>query len=70
MTPADMTHVFWSCPCLRDYWTTIVKHLTETLNIKLTPCAELAIFGVLSDPHTTRKKFKDNIDFTSLLARR
>lgn len=38
--------------------------------MKLTPCPELAIFGVLSDHQTIRKKFKDSIAFASLLARR
>ena len=63
MTPANMAHMFWSCPHLQDYWTAIFKHLAEALNMKLTPIAELAISGVLTKPQTTRKNFKD---FSSL----
>ena len=70
MTPANMTHMFWSCPHLQTYWTVIFKHLAEALNMKLTPCAEMAIFGVSPDPQTTRKEGRDSIAFASLLARR
>lgn len=70
MTPADMTHMFWSCPRLHDYWTNIFKHLAQALNMQLTPCAELAIFGVLPDSQMIRRKTKDSIAFASLLARR
>ncbi len=70
MAPANMTHMLWSCPPLQVYWTAIFKRLAEALNIKLMPCAELAIFGVLSDHQTTRKKVEDSVAFASLLARR
>ena len=70
MRPANMTHIFWSCPHLQDYWSVIFKHLAEALNMKLTPSAETAIFGVVPDPQITRNKYKDSIAFASLLARR
>ena len=70
MTLANMTHMFWSCIRLQDYRTATFNHLAEALNTKSTPCAELAIFGVLSDPQTIRRKVKDSIVSASLLAHR
>lgn len=70
-TPADLTHMFWSCPTLATYWSTIFKTLSEALNIDLQPSATMAIFGITEKRHTTlRKSYKNIIAFTTLLARR
>lgn len=68
--PADLTHMFWSCPCLVDYWTIIFRSLSEALDIDLKPNVWTAIFGVTSIDRPVRNKLKDNIAFASLLARR
>lgn len=28
LSPANMTHMFWSCPRLHDYWTNIFNHMS------------------------------------------
>ena len=71
MSPANMTHMFWSCPRLQVYWTAVFKHIEETLNTKLMPCAEFFHFFIfLSDRQIIRKKVKGSVAFASLLARR
>ena len=55
-TPADLTHMFWSCPALATYWSTIFKMLSEALNIDLQPNAAKAIFGTLDRRQTTLRK--------------
>ncbi len=65
MSPANMTHTFWSCPPLQGYWTTVFKHLAEVLNMVLTPCAD--IFGILPGHQIIRRKTKDSTAFASLL---
>ena len=69
MSPADMTHMFWSCPLIQEYWSTIFKHLSVALNLVLTPSATMAIFGVLPD-HLSRNAMVGSITFATLLARR
>ena len=72
MSPAHMTHMFWSCPRLQGYWTTIFKHLSEAWNIEISPCAEMALFGVSVSPirQPFSKGTKQCLAFASLLARR
>ncbi len=36
-----ITHMFWSCPSLQDYRTTIFTHQSEALDMVLGPCAEI-----------------------------
>lgn len=70
-SPADLTHMFWSCPALAIYWSTIFKMLSEALNIDLQPNAAMAIFGTSNRRYSTlRKSYKNIIAFTTLLARR
>lgn len=68
---ADLTHMFWSCPTLKAYWSTIFNTLSEALNVELQPNAVMGIFGVTERGHRTlRKSHKNIIAFTTLLARR
>ena len=68
-TPADLTHMFWSCPTLATFWSTIFKTLSEALNINLQPNVAMAIFGTTDRKSTTlRKSYKNIIAFTTLLA--
>lgn len=69
--PADLTHMFWSCPALSSFWSIIFKTLSEALHIDLQPNATMAIFGTTDRQYTTfRKNYKNIIAFTTLLARR
>lgn len=70
-TPANLTHMFCSCPALSTYWSVIFKTLSEALNIDLHPNALSAIFGVtVREQSAIRKSPKNIIAFTTLLARR
>lgn len=69
--PANLTHMFWSCPGLAPYWSVIFETLSKALNIDLQPSAVAAIFGVVDGRHyTITKEHKNIIAFTTLLARR
>lgn len=46
---ADLTHMFWTCPTLTVYWSTIFDTLSQICNVQLKPCAEFAIFGAPTD---------------------
>lgn len=70
-TPANLTHMFWSCPALTTNWSAIYKTLSEVLNIDLQPNATSAIFGIRDRRHfTISKAHKNIIAFTTLLAHR
>lgn len=70
-SPADLTHMFWSCPALVTYWSTFFKLLSEALNIDFQPNANMAIFGITDISHTPlRKSYKNIIAFMTLLARK
>ena len=53
--------MFWSCPALATYWSTIFKTLSEALNIDLQPNAAMAIFGTLDRRQTTLRKSSETI---------
>ena len=55
-TPADLTHMFWSCSALTSYWFAIFKTLSEALDMDLQPCAVMAIFGTTDGRYCTIRK--------------
>ena len=70
-SPADLTHMFWSCPHLTTYWNKVLKVLADSLSLNLTPNAWMCIFGVQGDGDKTLiNKHKNKISFSTLLARR
>ncbi|RCU34676.1 hypothetical protein DVA76_19385, partial [Acinetobacter baumannii] len=61
--------MFWSCSALTSYWFAIFKTLSEALDIDLQPNAVMAIFGTTDRRYyTIRKRYKNIIAFTTLLA--
>lgn len=67
----DLTHMFWNCPKLTTYWSTVFKILSDAFNINLQPSAEVAIFGVTKSNNLALSNNKKNIiAFSTLLARR
>lgn len=72
LSPANMTHTFWSCPRLLDYWTTIFNHPVKAFDIpaEVTLCAEMAIFGILPNHPMIRRKTRECTAFALLIARR
>lgn len=72
MSSANMTHMFWSCPRLENYWTIIFKYLANALDIELAPSVDIAIFGTFFSGKLksyTRNE-KNIIAFSTLIARR
>lgn len=67
---ANMTHAFWSCPKLIDFWSDVCKTLNEAFDTNIQPTAELAIFGIVDPEIPMTSKQVNAFAFGSLLARR
>ncbi len=67
---ADLIHMFWSCQKLTNYWTLVFKILNEAFNLNITPCVEIAIFGVPEHGIPLTNNMENVFAFASLLARR
>lgn len=70
-SPANHTHMFWSCPNLTGFWCQIFDALAIVLDMDLRPEPCTALFG--SPPLTTpilRVAKRRALAFTTLLARR
>lgn len=40
-----LTHLFWSCPNLHNFWSTIFQWYSAVFNVNLSPDPETALFG-------------------------
>ncbi|CAB1346766.1 unnamed protein product, partial [Coregonus sp. 'balchen'] len=49
-SPANLTHMFWSCSKLISFWTSIFETLSQVLPIQLQPSPHVTIFGAVEDP--------------------
>lgn len=47
--PATLAHMFWSCPKLTQFWTSIFKIFSDCFGYVLDPDPVLAIFGVAGE---------------------
>uniref|UniRef100_A0A8C7ZH32 Reverse transcriptase domain-containing protein n=1 Tax=Oryzias sinensis TaxID=183150 RepID=A0A8C7ZH32_9TELE len=68
--PASLSHMFWGCSRLSNFWSDISLTLSKILNqtVKLDPL--IGILGI-TDPQTFKKKSERSlIKFTCLVARR
>lgn len=65
----DLSHMFWSCPKLGTYWSSIFNVFSTLLNNSLQPCPLLAIFGVSAVPLPCSSNEAGMIAFAMLLAR-
>lgn len=68
-SPANHSHMFWSCPRLATFWSEIFKTLSTAYNTTISPEPLLALFGTPLQPFTS-KVTQTVITFTTLLARR
>lgn len=68
-SPADLMHMFWSCPKLIDFWSKIFDTLHKAYNVGADPHPFTALFGI---PHTNAfsSKAQHCMAFCTLLARR
>ena len=69
-TPCTLTHMFWACPRLSEFWRRFFKIISDILGINLTPTAHIAIFGRSSDNLRTTAIQNNVIAFASLIARK
>lgn len=69
-TPADMSHMFWTCAKLRDFWSSVCNTLNDAFGTNVKPSADMAIFGVLINEILLPTDKKNVFSFASLLARR
>lgn len=47
--PATLLHVFWSCPSLRSYWTSIFDTICDVLRTPIDLSLLISLFGVLPE---------------------
>lgn len=66
-SPADHVHMFWSCPKLSAFWSSIFDTLSTALKSKIEPHPLTALFGIPSRPEMHVEQV---VAFTTLLARR
>uniref|UniRef100_A0A1A8LYQ6 Reverse transcriptase domain-containing protein n=2 Tax=Nothobranchius pienaari TaxID=704102 RepID=A0A1A8LYQ6_9TELE len=68
--PANLCHMFWSCPRLKDFWANIFRTFSLIFNEDMEPMPLTAIFGVAPRETRLTASQRKAIAFTSLLARR
>ena len=70
VSPATLAHMFWSCPKLSQFWTSIFQTLSDSFGHVLDPDPALAIFGTARENSPLRGSNLTVVRFTTLLARR
>lgn len=68
--PADVIHMFWSCPSLVNFWVEIFKTLSEVVKEKMEPNHFSALFRVPPTLSPLIKFEKDILSSCTLLARK
>lgn len=66
--PCNLTHMFWACPKLSEFWRLFFKTISNILGINLTPTPHIAIFGKPPDDIRTTTIQNNIIAFASLIA--
>lgn len=69
-TPCNLTHMFWSCSKLTNYWQSFFKSISNILGIYVSPSPQIAIFGVPPEELATTSLQDNVIAFASLIAQR
>lgn len=68
--PANLSHMFWSCPSLAPFWARIFDSLSAITSANIQPSPLLALFGVLPIGLSLPSYFAEFVAFLTLLARR
>uniref|UniRef100_A0A8P4GNT1 Reverse transcriptase zinc-binding domain-containing protein n=1 Tax=Dicentrarchus labrax TaxID=13489 RepID=A0A8P4GNT1_DICLA len=68
-SPADLMHMFWSCPKLTGFWAKIFDTLQMAYDFVADPHPLSALFGIPSN-NTLSAKARHSMAFCTLLARR
>ena len=70
LSPADHTHMFFSCPNLGPFWSSFYDTLSTALKRPVIPSPLVSIFGVPEESSIFTAKENNVIAFASLVARR
>ena len=68
--PANLSHIFWSCPTHAPFWTCVFDALSVVTSANIQPSPLLALFGVLPTGLSLPSYFTELVAFLTLLARR
>ncbi len=70
LEPANLAHMFWTCPALSLFWESVFDSLSATTSVKLSPSPLIGLFGVLPSDYSMPSHFIELVAFLTLLARR
>ena len=65
--PASLHHMYWTCPSLSNFWSSVFRALSETLQHQIEPNPLTGIFGIAPDLDLP-KAMLNFLAFASLLA--
>lgn len=68
--PANLTHIFWTCPALSLIWNSVFDSLSAITSVNIFPSPLVGLFGVLPADHSLLSYFVELVAFLTLLARR
>ena len=68
--PCDLSHMFFLCPVLQNFWNHYSNILSNALKIKVNLNPYLAIFGIPVNSAPINLSYSKILAFTSLIARR
>ncbi len=69
-TPVSLGHMFWSCPSLAGFWSSIFEGLASLCRKTINPNPFTAIFGAVKPEEGLSGRLMNAVVFASLLARR
>ncbi len=67
--PATLSHSFWSCPKLSDFWRKVFRCFSVIFSLPLDPNPLTALFGILPESVNLNTLQADSVAFATLLAR-
>uniref|UniRef100_A0A672FIX8 Reverse transcriptase domain-containing protein n=1 Tax=Salarias fasciatus TaxID=181472 RepID=A0A672FIX8_SALFA len=67
---ATLSHMFWSCLKLDNFWSSIFRALSDVLQTPIKPSGICAIFGVTPQGINLNSRAKNIVAFGTLIARR
>lgn len=68
--PANLTHMFLTCPALSLFWDLVFDSLSAISSVRLPKSPLTALFGILPAGHSLPSHFVELIAYFTLLARR
>lgn len=66
--PANLTHMFLTCPSLSLFWHSAFNSLSAIWSVTVPHSPLTALFGILPDAHSLPSHFRELVAFVTLLA--